>query len=338
MIISLKKQALNSRVPLNCVSVYTGSALVLEITHLRMFADLGTLKQVLVEVTNVAGNKFTAEALLIDGTIDHYGCSFGAADFPHSGFVGQGLKITLMISPSNDSEVVSYVAGVGDFEVLKVRDDDKPTPSIDPLDEKYSLKQVHDKVNEIITAIAGKSACLVAALMMAFGAGAANTNAVYTASMDELMNDAQVVTNVAFGDVSFTETDPNFTSWKGGAKVSFPQNSDAVIFGGTSLQALLDSAGAHPVATATVTALAYQSAGTAIAISIGANGVMMVDLDGWIDGQAQTAFITLATGATVNSSIKLVGYSDWPRDAEFAASVLRRGDKVYVVPLFGVGE
>lgn len=400
MIISLKKQAMNSRIPLNCVSVYTGSALVLEITHLRMFADLGTLKQVIVEVTNVDGVTFTAEAALIDGTLDHYGCSFGAADFGYCGFVSKGVKITLMISPSDDFEVVSYVAGVGDLEVLKVRDEDKPTTAIDPLEDPYNLKQVKEKVNEIITAIAGKSACLVAAVMLAFGAGAAEQNAVYKASLEDLMNDAQVVTNVTFGDVTVTETDPKFDKWKkgttivagadasagecgvaigvgasaldsysvaignhataydsgvaigsyaeapGGYAVAFAYSPSAVYFGADSrnragrksLQDYLDAAGSKAGETETVTALEYNSDGTAIAISVGANGVMTVALDGWVDGQAQTAFITLATGATVNSSIKLVGYADWPRDGEFAASVLRRGDKVYVIPLFGVVE
>ncbi len=120
MIIDLRKQALNSRIPLNCASVYTGSSLMVEVTHVRMFAHLGAVKKVEVIVVNADGLKLTAEAKKVERTFgDNYTCTFAAANFEHYGFVIRGVKVVLTISPSDDAEELRYVAGVGDFEVMQ---------------------------------------------------------------------------------------------------------------------------------------------------------------------------------------------------------------------------
>jgi len=85
-----------------------------------------------------------------------------------------------------------------------------------------------------------------------------------------------------------------------------------------------------PVASAT---LAWQSNGSAIVVSVGAAETLSATLTGWVDGQTQTALITLAAGASVAANVKLVGYGTWPTDGQFLASATRVGMFVYVTPI-----
>ena len=85
-----------------------------------------------------------------------------------------------------------------------------------------------------------------------------------------------------------------------------------------------------PVASAT---LAWQSNGSAIVVSVGAAGTLSATLTGWIEGQTQTALITIAAGASVSSEVKLVGYGTWPTGGQFLASATRVGNFVYVTPI-----
>ena len=315
------------------------------------------------------------------------------------GVVGGGLKVLADGTNEQGSAVVGWVLGFGDLKILSTTATPTPASTIQPLADQYNLKQVKDKVNEIVSALAK---CVLIPLALTFGATAlAATNAVYTAAYEDLMSNASVVTNVTFGDVTVTETDPVFGKWRddttislgGGSAlfdsialgngasasqhygialgVSATANYDhsvalgayarankanslafgfapsAIYFGSLttdngasakSLQDYLDAAGTKPSATVTSSSICYKADGSAIAVSVAAAGTLAADLTDWLDGQAQTAFITLATGASVNDTIKLVGYEDYPRDSEFAASVLRRGDKVYIIPLFGVAN
>lgn len=85
-----------------------------------------------------------------------------------------------------------------------------------------------------------------------------------------------------------------------------------------------------PVASAT---LSWQSNRSAIVVSVGAAGTLSATLTGWIEGQTQTALITLAAGASVSPGVKLVGYGTWPTGGQFLASATRVGDYVYVIPI-----
>lgn len=85
-----------------------------------------------------------------------------------------------------------------------------------------------------------------------------------------------------------------------------------------------------PVASAT---LAWQSNGSAIVVSVPANGTLSATFTGWIEGQTQTALITLAAGASVSPQVKLVGYGTWPTDRQFLASATLVGNNVYVTPI-----
>ena len=315
------------------------------------------------------------------------------------GVVGGGLKVLADGTNEQGSAVVGWVLGFGDLKILSTTATPTPASTIQPLADQYNLKQVKDKVNEIVSALAK---CVLIPLALTFGATAiAATNAVYSVAYEELMSNASVVTNVTFGDVTVTETDPVFAAWKNESTISLGGGSaslgsiaigdgatasqhygialgvsatanydhsvalgpyarankansltfafapSAIYFGSLttdngasakSLQDYLDAAGTKPSATVTSSSICYKADGSAIAVSVAAADTLAADLTDWLDGQAQTAFITLATGASVNDTIKLVGYEDYPRDSEFAASVLRRGDKVYIIPLFGVAN
>ena len=85
-----------------------------------------------------------------------------------------------------------------------------------------------------------------------------------------------------------------------------------------------------PVASAT---LAWQSNGSAIVVSVPAAGTLSATLTGWIEGQSQTALITLPAGASVSPEVKLVGYNTWPTGGQFLASATRVGNNVYVIPI-----
>lgn len=78
--------------------------------------------------------------------------------------------------------------------------------------------------------------------------------------------------------------------------------------------------------------LSYEPSGTAIEVNVEPGGTLTASSD-IVDGQVRTAFITLATGAMVDSSIKLLGYEDWPRDKEFVCNFFKRRGTVYICPV-----
>ena len=233
-----------------------------------------------------------------------------------------GLKIMADGKDEMGVTVVGWVLGFGDVEILDPTASAMPTPSthIDPLDDRYNLKQVHDKVNEIISILA-KSITLVAVIGAALFASA--DERVTKAQLDELYNDSQVVTDVDLSGISVTEVDPtvgltNGTIYIHGEKVTPVSPSDT-----------------RELAEAK---LSYAKDFSAVAVNVGADQTLVADLTDWPDGQAQIVFITLATGASVHEAIQLVGYPDWVYDRTFAASALLRKNKVYISPLFGIAE
>ena len=82
----------------------------------------------------------------------------------------------------------------------------------------------------------------------------------------------------------------------------------------------------------TTAQLRWRSDGTACVVTVAANGTLSADTATWTEGQCVLAVITLATGASVDANIVLVGYSPWPRDQAFVACCFRIGSSVYVVP------
>jgi len=87
-----------------------------------------------------------------------------------------------------------------------------------------------------------------------------------------------------------------------------------------------------PVAPVTASALTYRADCTAISVAVPDSATLSAQLTGWTEGQAQTALISLASGSSVASGVRLVGYGDWPTN-RFVASCVRVGDLVYVTPI-----
>lgn len=105
----------------------------------------------------------------------------------------------------------------------------------------------------------------------------------------------------------------------------------------TSVTNAIAHAGAPaPSAWKTESSIKWQSDGTAIKVSVAASGTLSANLTGWTDGQAQIARITIASGASISSSVKFVGYGYWPTDQEFVAVCIRVGSSVYVNVITGV--
>lgn len=105
----------------------------------------------------------------------------------------------------------------------------------------------------------------------------------------------------------------------------------------TSVTNAIAHAGAPaPSAWKTESSIKWQSDGTAIKVSVAASGTLSANLTGWIDGQAQIARITIASGASISSSVKFVGYGYWPTDQEFVAVCIRVGSSIYVNVITGV--
>ena len=140
---------------------------------------------------------------------------------------------------------------------------------------------------------------------------------------------------------SYTETDPTVSAWaKAASKPTYAYSeitgkpTFATVATSGSYNDLTDKptipSPTAPVASAT---LAWQSNGSAIVVSVGAAGTLSATLTGWIEGQTQTALITIAAGASVSSEVKLVGYGTWPTGGQFLASATRVGNFVYVTPI-----
>lgn len=105
----------------------------------------------------------------------------------------------------------------------------------------------------------------------------------------------------------------------------------------TSVTNAIAHAGAPaPSAWKTESSIKWQSDGTAIKVSVAASGTLSANLTGWTDGQAQIARITIASGASISSSVKFVGYGYWPTDQEFVAVCIRVGSSIYVNVITGV--
>ncbi len=393
--IDIEINAGHTNLPLSTVYAAVGSPLTIAVNGVPSGAGAAKITSVYLSVTYPDS---TGEEVACTQVGDKWIGTLAGSTVV--GVVSGGLKVLADGTNEQGSSVVGWVLGFGDLKILSTTATPTPASTIQPLADQYNLKQVKDKVNEIVSALAK---CVLIPLALTFGATAlAATNAVYTASYEDLMSDASVVTNVTFGDVTVAESDPIFDKWKNNSTINLGTNSvaylssvaigqeaqamnhycvalgvhamalkdestaigpyayadiknalvfsyapSAIYFGSLtrdngaskkSLQEYLDEAGSKPSATVTSASICYKADGSAIAVAVASTGTLAADLTGWTDGQAQTAFITLASGAAVNDTIKLVGYEEYPRDAEFAASVLRRGDKVYVIPLFGVAN
>ena len=245
------------------------------------------------------------------------------------GTVTGGLKVVADGTNEQGAAVVGWVLGFGDLQILDPATSVEPTPSpspsptihVDPIDDRYTMKDVKEKVNELISKL---SSCLVFALVVTslFTASAADSR-VTTAKLEELYNDSEVVTAVDLSGISVEEKDPtvaitNGTIYIHGSTVTPVSPSDT-----------------RELAEAK---LSYAKDFSAVSVSVGAEQTLVADLTDWPDGQAQIVFITLATGASVHEAIQLVGYPDWVYDRTFAASALLRNKKVYISPLFGIAE
>lgn len=91
------------------------------------------------------------------------------------------------------------------------------------------------------------------------------------------------------------------------------------------------SAPSEPI---TATAISYSRDHSALSISIGATGTLSPNLTSWPIGQSQTALITLAAGASISPSIKLLGYNQWPVGVQFLAECVRvNSTTVHVNPV-----
>ena len=116
---------------------------------------------------------------------------------------------------------------------------------------------------------------------------------------------------------------------------------DKFYLGDRSLRSFMDAGLAakqdRPAATAAADALSFRADGAAISVAVAASGTLSADLSGWTDGQAQTALVSLAPGATVADGVRLAGYGSWPTN-RFLASCVRVGARVYVVPVAALAE
>lgn len=90
-------------------------------------------------------------------------------------------------------------------------------------------------------------------------------------------------------------------------------------------------------ATVAATEISYRADGGTISVVVADGGTLSATVSGWTDGQAQTAIILLASGATVSDGISLVGYGSWPT-GRFLASCVRVGSRIYVTPITYVAE
>lgn len=116
---------------------------------------------------------------------------------------------------------------------------------------------------------------------------------------------------------------------------SAPDGLDTVVPRVDALEPKVDALAAkqdRPVATVAATEISYRADGGTISVAVADGGTLSATFSGWTDGQAQTAVISLASGATVSDGISLVGYGSWPT-GRFIASCIRVGSRIYVTPI-----
>lgn len=120
-----------------------------------------------------------------------------------------------------------------------------------------------------------------------------------------------------------------------------PDGLDTVVPRVDALEASVDASLAakqdRPVATVAATEISYRADGGTISVAVADGGTLSATISGWTDGQAQTAIISLASGATVSDGISLVGYGSWPT-GRFIASCIRVGSRIYVTPITYLAE
>lgn len=143
---------------------------------------------------------------------------------------------------------------------------------------------------------------------------------------------ATVATSGAYSDLSGRPTIP--TALKCPTALTINVNGSlAASYDGSVAKTVNISTGGSPGGTITAATLVYHADGQAVAVSVAQGGTFSATLTDWPDGQSQMAFVTLAAGASVSSTIKLIGYSDWPTGEEFMAVATRRNSKIYINPV-----
>ena len=147
---------------------------------------------------------------------------------------------------------------------------------------------------------------------------------------------ANVATSGAYADLTGRPTIPTVPT-----KVSaFANDSGYVtkaVTNGLASAASLAAKQERPAAPVAASGLSYRADGSALSVSVAASASLAAELAGWTEGQAQTALVTLAAGASVDSGVRLVGYGSWPTN-RFLASCVRVGTLVYVTPVTLIAE
>lgn len=147
---------------------------------------------------------------------------------------------------------------------------------------------------------------------------------------------AAVATSGKYADLAGRPTIPTVPT-----KVSaFANDSGYVtkaVTNGLASAASLAAKQERPAAPVAASGLSYRADGSALSVSVAASASLAAELAGWTEGQAQTALVTLAAGASVDSGVRLVGYGSWPTN-RFLASCVRVGTLVYVTPVTLVVE
>lgn len=147
---------------------------------------------------------------------------------------------------------------------------------------------------------------------------------------------AAVATSGKYADLAGRPTIPTVPT-----KVSaFANDSGYVtkaVTNGLASAASLAAKQERPAAPVAASGLSYRADGSALSVSVAASASLAAELAGWTEGQAQTALVTLAAGASVDSGVRLVGYGSWPTN-RFLASCVRVGTLVYVTPVTLIAE
>lgn len=147
---------------------------------------------------------------------------------------------------------------------------------------------------------------------------------------------AAVATSGAYADLTGRPTIPTVPT-----KVSaFANDAGYVteaVTNGLASAASLAAKQERPAAPVAASGLSYRADGSALSVSVAASASLAAELAGWTEGQAQTALVTLAAGASVDSGVRLVGYGSWPTN-RFLASCVRVGTLVYVTPVTLIAE
>lgn len=122
MKVSLKEQVQNAALPLNCVRVFTGSALPLIVRDVPDVLCGARVAGVKVRVTNADGAPI--EAPCERGAPSQWFVLLAAKNFMRYGFVSNGVRVALTLEA--DGETHETVLGVGDFEVIAANADAAP--------------------------------------------------------------------------------------------------------------------------------------------------------------------------------------------------------------------